>query len=569
MFAKKPNHRTLPTAIGRDRTARGTDMMCESFFNYLRKLLAVSGLLLALASCTLVEKRIDRTADGPNVPADTAVQMQLEPTEPSEEVAARTLPPGPLKVTVTEAILLSLENNRSLVVQRLNPSIRQTAEDRERAVFDPTLDAEVSAERVKGERLARSGSETEDFKTDSVDGIISLEQYFPTGTTVALEASSRMDDSSLYDSRFYSTRLGMTVTQALLRGYGTDVNLARLRQARLDTRMSEFELRGFTEFLVAEVERTYWDYALARRQIEIVEESLKVARQQLTETEQLIAVGRLAKAERAAVQAEVAAQEQALIEARASKQSIHLQLLRLLNPAGPGIWQREIDLVYQPTLPEIKLEDVELHVAVSMRMRPILNQARLDILRGDLELVKTRNGLLPLLDLFATLGKSGYADSFGESVSNIKKDSYDALGGISFEYPFFNRDAEALHRRAILTHEQAQKALENLSQLVEIDVRTAYIEVNRTKQQIAASSATRMFDEEKLRTETEKLRVGKSTSFLVAQAQRDLLVSRIAEVRALANYLKALIDLYRQDGSLLERRRISAPGREPVGLSTK
>ena len=77
------------------------------------------------------------------------------------------------------------------------------------------------------------------------------------------------------------------------------------------------------------------------------------------------------------------------------------------------------------------------------------------------------------------------------------------------------------------------------------------------------------FDEEKLRTETEKLRVGKSTSFLVAQAQRDLLVSRIAEVRALANYLKALIDLYRQDGSLLERRGIAAPGREPVKLSKK
>ena len=544
-------------------------MMFKRLLYYRRMFLAVCALLLAAVSCTMVEKRIDRTAGGPNVPADTTIQMRMEPSEPSEETPAPVLPPGPLKVTITQAVLLSLENNRSLVVQRLNPSIQQTAEDQERAVFDPTIDAEVFAGRVKAERLARSGSDTEDFDTNTVDGIISLEQYFPTGTTVALEASSQMEDSSLYDSNFYSTRLGMTVTQALLRGYGTDVNLVRLRQARLDTHMSEFELRGFTEFLVAEVERTFWDYALARRQIEIVEESLKVARQQLNETKQLIAVGRLAKAELAAVQAEVAAQEQALIEARASKESIRLQLLRLLNPAGSGIWQREVDLIYQSTLPEIKLEDVELHVAVSMRMRPILNEARLEILRDDLELVKTQNGLLPLMDLFITLGKSGYADSFGESISNIKKDKYDALAGVRFNYPIFNRDAEALHRRAKLTYEQTQKALANLSQLVEVDVRTAYIEVNRTKQQIAASSATRMFNEEKLRTETEKLRVGKSTSFLVAQAQRDLLVSRIAEVRALANYLKALIDLYRLDGSLLERRRISAPGREPVELSKR
>jgi outer membrane protein TolC len=527
-------------------------MIFARCFHRLLKTFAVCGLLLVSVSCSLVEERIDRTAGGPNVPVDTAVHMDLESAEQPEKITAPEMPPGPMKVTITEAILLSLENNRSLVVQRLDPSIQQTFEDQERA--------------VEGERQARSGSETEDFSTDFIDGFISMEQYFPTGTTVALEAGTQMNDSSLYDSSFYSTRLGMTVTQALLRGYGTDVNLARLQQARLDTRMSEYELRGFTEFLVAEVERTYWDYALARRQIEIVEESLKVARQQLNETKELIAVGRLARAELAAVQAEVAAQEQALIEARANKESIRLQLLRLLNPAGPGIWQREVDLIYQPTLPEIKLEDVGLHVAVSMRMRPVLNEARLEILRGDLELVRTQNGLLPLMDLFITLGKSGYADSFGESVGNMNEDNYDALAGVKFDYPIFNRDAESLHRRALLTREQAQKTLDNLSQLVEVDVRTAYIEVNRTKQQIAASSVTRMFNEEKLRTETEKLRVGKSTSFLVAQAQRDLLVSRIAEVRALANYLKALIDLYRQDGSLLERRGISAPGREAVKL---
>ena len=112
----------------------------------------------------------------------------------------------------------------------------------------------------------------------------------------------------------------------------------------------------------------------------------------------------------------------------------------------------------------------------------------------------------------------------------------------------------------------SEKALDNLSQLVEVDVRNAYIEVNRNKQQITASSATRKFNEEKLRSETERLRVGKSTSFLVAQAQRDLLASRIAEVQAVANYIKALVDLYQQDGSLLARRGIVAPGREPVEL---
>jgi outer membrane protein TolC len=542
-------------------------MMAANACPWRRTLFSVTGLWLFVASCGVLEQQIDRAAGGPSVPPDTSIYMKLESIEPTEKTTPEVVSPGPMRITIVEAILLSLENNRALVVERLNPDIEKTFEEEERAVFDPETNAEVSIGRLDAQRLARSGAQTESFTTDTVDGVISLEQFFPTGTTVSLEGSSLMTDSSLYESKFYTTRLGMTVNQALLRGFGTEVNLARLRQARLDTRLSEYELRGFTEFLVAEVERTYWNYALARRQIEIFEESLKLARQQLSETEELIAVGRLAEAELPAVQAEVAAQEQGLINARSSMESIRLQLLRLLNPPGPGLWKREVDLIHQPILPEIKLDDVEQYVAVSMRMRPLLNEARIGLLRDDLELVRTKNGLLPVMDLFVNLGKSGYANSFHDSVSNVDGDNYDVLGGVRFQYPFWNREAKARHQRSQLSREQSEKALENLSELVEVDVRTAYIEVNRTKQQIAASTATRRFDEEKLRIETEKFRVGRSTSFLVAQAQRDLLISRIAEVQALANYLKALVNLYQQDGSLLERRGIAAPGREPVKLA--
>jgi len=529
-------------------------------------ILLFSALWLAAASCSPTLSTIDHEL---SVPANTAVTIRPEPgTEPLETTAPKT-PPGPLKITIQEALLLVLENNRSLVVERLNPSIVKTFEDQERAVFDPVTEAEISAGRDKAQRLTGSGTDTDSFTRDTVDGFINIEQFFPTGTTVAVEGSSIGTDLSYNRDRFYRTRFGLTITQAILQGYGSEVNLAALRQAALDTRLSEYELRGFTESLVAELERTYWDYALARRQIEIFEESLNLVRQQFSETQELIAVGRLAEAELPAVQAEVAAQEQGLINARSNLESVRLRLLRQLNPPGPGLWKREIFLIHQPTLPEIILEDIDLYVAVAMRMRPVLNEARLGVLRDDLELIKTKNGLLPIMDLFITLGKSGYADSFGASVSDLNEDSYDTLAGVRFEYPLRNREAKALNQRALLSREQAQNALDNLSQLVEVDVRTAYIEVNRAKQQIDASAATRKFDEEKLRIETEKLRVGKSTSFLVAQAQRDLLVSRITEVQTIANYLKALIDLYQADGSLLERRGISAPGRKPVKLSKK
>ena len=60
-----------------------------------------------------------------------------------------------------------------------------------------------------------------------------------------------------------------------------------------------------------------------------------------------------------------------------------------------------------------------------------------------------------------------------------------------------------------------------------------------------------------MRAETEKFRVGKSTSLLVAQTQRDLIASRISQVESIVEYLKAFVELYRLEGSLLERRGIA------------
>jgi outer membrane protein TolC len=102
--------------------------------------------------------------------------------------------------------------------------------------------------------------------------------------------------------------------------------------------------------------------------------------------------------------------------------------------------------------------------------------------------------------------------------------------------------------------------------LIEVDVRNAYLEIIRAQEQVTATAASRKLQEEKLRIETEKFRVGKSTSLLVTQAQRDFLASQISEIQAVINNAKAFVELYRLDGSLLERRGIASPGRETVKL---
>jgi len=358
----------------------------------------------------------------------------------------------------------------------------------------------------------------------------------------------------------HAARAGLTVTQALLQGRGLAPNLASLRQARLDAQISEYELRGYAEALVATVERTYWDYVLANQQVEIFSESLKLAEQQLKETNQRITVGDLAETERAAAQAELALRKEALINARSRVAALGVQLLRLVDPERRRAGEDTITPRTEPFVPEEALDAVEDHVTLAMAMRPDLGHARLLIQRSDLELVKTKNGLLPRMDLFITLGATGYAHSFGHAVGNLPNNGYDVGAGVRFEFPAINRQAKARHYQARVTRGQYRLALRNTEDLVREDVKTAYIEVQRARQQVDATAATRRFSEEKLRAETAKFHVGKSTALLVATAQRDLVSSQVSEVEAVTTYLKALIELYRLDGSLLVRRGIAAPG---------
>ncbi len=525
----------------------------------IRGFLAVSLLACACHSCAPYEVRS---------PADYIGPVRAEPPAEPNTVAEVNAPPilpesadeGPLQITIRQATLLSLENNKSLVVQRIDPQITRTFEEEQRAAFDPILTGQVAYEK---EKIDTGPINSE---VSGASAAVGVEEFLPTGTTLSVTGSTSPAVLPELSEDTRASRIAFNATQSLLRGFGPTVNLATINQAKIDTQISQYELRGFAQTLIAQVEETYWDYALAERRIEIFQQSLDLAQKQLEETRERIRVGDLAATELSAAEAEVASRRENLINARSNLAKTKLTLLRLVNPPGGELWDRQVELASLPTIPSITLDDVESHVALAMRMRPDLNQAKLLWQRGDLEVVKTRNGLLPRLDLFVTLGKTGYADSFGKSLEDLDGDSYDTLVGLNIEYPPLNRGAQARHLRAVLSRQQAREAIDNLSQLIEVDVRTAYLEIARSQEQVAATAATRKLQEEKLRSETEKFRLGKSTSLLVAQAQRDFVLSQITEVQAVVNYLQSFVEMYRQEGSLLERRGIAGPGHEPVEL---
>jgi outer membrane protein TolC len=470
---------------------------------------------------------------------------------------AAGVPPGEvLELSVEEVALLALQHNRDLQVRRLTPVIAGTFEQIERGAFDPEVFAELNYAEERASETARATGTQFEVEGNEAAAVAGIRTLLPTGTTLegTLEQfrsiSNRAPEQQV-------ARLGLTVTQALLQGFGPAVNLAAVRQAELGTVASRFELRAFTEALLAEAETAYWNFVLAKEQIAIFESSLAVARRQRDETELRIEVGLLPEVEAAAARAEVALREQALIDARSLLEERRLRLLRLLNPDHGNSFDQRILATTEPRMEPTPVQDLPERLQLAEKMRPELGEARMLLEQQRLETVVTRNGLLPRLDFFITLGKTGYADSFSGSFHELDGKTYDLRTGLRLNRALGNRAAEARHLAARTSRQQAQESVANLQQLVRLDVRLAVNDLERVRQQISASAVTRALQEETLAAERERFDVGASTTLLVSQAQRDLLASQIAEVEAIVNYRIALVNLFLAEGALIERRGIS------------
>ena len=247
-----------------------------------------------------------------------------------------------------------------------------------------------------------------------------------------------------------------------------------------------------------------------------------------------------------------------------------LSLLSLIAPTDRPFWKDQLQLTTPPYIPGGPIAPLKEHTELALKMSPVLNQTRLQIEQGDLSVIQTRNGLLPVLNMFITMGKTGYAESFGPAAQNLNGSAYQLVGGLSFNYPIFNRTPTANYQSAVLSRDQEEAALANTVRSVELSVRTAYIQAQTDKQQISATAATTAAQAETLRATQGEFKVGESTAILVSLAQSNLLAAQLAQAQANVAYLDALSTLYLQEGSLLERCHMKAPGAvavKPIGPS--
>ena len=452
-------------------------------------------------------------------------------------------------LTLEQAVLAALDNNRDLRIQKLEPVKKGAFERMEKAAFDPEFYAEYAYSREE------EPDQNDRFTSEKTqETTLGLGKTFSMGTSVEATVShERTTDTDGVETQ--SGRVGLALTQPLLKKFGPSVNLAKVRQASLESKISIYALRGYTQSLVADTENTYWNYVLSLRKIAIFQQSLTLARKQRDEIEQQITIGMLPETDAAAARSEVALREQDLIDAQSQAENHRLALLYLMDPDN---LERGVHPVSEPDMATKSIDNVQERISLAETLRPDANEARFRLERDRLDVVATQNGLLPKLDVYLTLGRTAYGDRFNDSFRyDGSHDTGDVTLGLSLTHVLGNHSSKASHHVAAASREQAELALSNLIARIRLDVKLAVNQVERQRKQIKATHVTRLFQEQTCAAEKNRFNVGTSTALGVARAQRDLLAARIAEVEAVVSYRMALIDLYLAQGNLLEIRGIT------------
>jgi len=128
--------------------------------------------------------------------------------------------------------------------------------------------------------------------------------------------------------------------------------------------------------------------------------------------------------------------------------------------------------------------------------------------------------------------------------------------GLTLDIPVANILSRAQVVEARLGVDQALLDVKNQEQQIYLEITTAVRAVETNYKRIQAYRVARELAEQKLAAESEKLKVGLSTNYLVLQYQRDLATARSSELKAMVDYNLSLASLDKALGVSLKNKNI-------------
>jgi outer membrane protein TolC len=459
-----------------------------------------------------------------------------------------------LLLNLRECVYRALRDNLELASARLNPQIAQVAILSARGAFDPTF----SGTSQYGLSNTPEAS-TDSLNTQSEGGNYDFSFVQPTalGTQFQLNTTANFNNYSSSDGIYapgqYSTFAGLTVTQPLLKGFGTDINLAPIHIAEHGLAGSEGTLRFQAEQMISDVVDAYDDLIFARDNRTSVIESLDLAQKILVSNEERLKIGVMSPLDVAQAHAEVANRMEAVITAR---QAVHTQentLKRLisrdfLSLVGQGILPTDlppVDVTPGPVLGDM---------TAALKNRGDYQEAVEQLKQNELQTKVAKNGVLPQVNVVANYGYNGLSTNLNQGLNQLVEQQYPAYSaGLTVQFPLGDRTAIAQRRTAELQEEQAELAIQSLEQNILVQVDNAVESVETVRRRLVTARAATDYARQSLEAEQRKLDAGTSTTYMVLQLQRDYTQARTNELQDVADLRKAQTELLRTEGLILPK----------------
>jgi outer membrane protein TolC len=423
----------------------------------------------------------------------------------------------------------------------------------------------------------------------NLTGSIGIQKGFSAGTQLGMSFNSigqSSNSSRLQYNPYTTSNLGLTLTQPLLRGLGSGVNRRFIRIARNNQKVSSEIFRQQVIETVAGVTRLYYDLVSLVGDVEVKRQTLKLAQQLYTDNKEKVDQGTLAPIELVRAQAQVAASRQDLANSEGFELQQELILKTVLTRRGtadPAIRAARLIPTTPIDVPEREeVRPVQDLVDDAWRLRPELEEARLQLGNSQISIAGSRNSLLPEINLVGIAQNSGlggqfvsstqtggagtgltvtpdttFSGGFGSSLSQIFRRNYPTYGaGIELNLPIRNRVAQGDYARDLITLRQTEIRLRQLQNQVQLEVESALIASQRARAAYDASVEARKLQEQSLQIELEKYANGLSTNFPVMQYQSYVAQARSTEVAARGVYAKARTALERATGRTLENHGV-------------
>jgi outer membrane protein TolC len=456
---------------------------------------------------------------------------------------------------------LSLNHNLDIEVARYQPWIEEQNVLSTLGAWDHVLYAGTGYAHSRSPGLSSLSGGTQ-LLDDAVDLNVGLRKVLPFGASYDLFYRGDYFSSNntfLLQNPIYTQSAGLGFNVPLLRGLGEDVNLATLVVARNNRDISVDVFERAVADAVFVVITAYWDLVFSIESRKVKQQSLEVSQRLLEDNRRKFDRGLASRLDVTQADAGVAAQQEGLLTAEAAVLNVMDRLKRLVDPA---LLRDEVLLVplETPRAAEAELDEkaaTDRALEQARASRPEFREIRRRKGSADAELVRSRNELLPRLDLTASAQVTGSDTSLARSYTVAGGlNLYDLQAGLVFEWPLEGSAARGAAQRAELEIRRLALQERNLENQVLVEVREAVRGIKTNEKRSLATKRARELAEEQLDGELTRNAQGLSTTFRVLDVQEDLALARTNELKALIDYHLSRFKLQQVSGVLLPEQGI-------------